>query len=108
MALQLDIRFQETIADHLPQSGGLAVASLVEVDVAAVDAAAVAPMPRSISRLRMKVESPGAPLPESPLPGVSGLQLAPPGELTPPLHGLIAPLPSAGMPGLPGGMKFPF
>src|SRR6478735_11915609 len=53
--------------------------------------------------------------PESPLPGVGGLQLAPPGELTPPLHGLIAPLPGAGAPGLPasdqavtgGGLPIP-
>jgi len=44
----------------------------------------------------------GSPLPESPLvPGITGVQLTPPGELTPPLHGLSAPLPSAGAPGLP-------
>jgi len=44
----------------------------------------------------------GSPLPESPvIPGITGLQLTPPGELTPPLHGLSAPLPSAGTPGLP-------
>jgi cysteine desulfurase/selenocysteine lyase len=43
---------------------------------------------------------PGAP-PESPLPAFDGLQLADAGELTPPLHGLAAPLPGAGLPGLP-------
>ena len=44
----------------------------------------------------------GSPMPESPfVPGVTGLQLTPSGELTPPLHSLAAPLPSAGMPGLP-------
>jgi cysteine desulfurase/selenocysteine lyase len=44
----------------------------------------------------------GSPGPESAMvPGVMGLQLTPPGELTPPLHGIAAPLPAAGAPGLP-------
>jgi len=43
-----------------------------------------------------------SPLPESPLtPGFAGLQVAPAGELTPPPFGLAAPLPSAGVPGVP-------
>jgi cysteine desulfurase/selenocysteine lyase len=35
------------------------------------------------------------------MPGVDGLQLAEAGELTPPLHGLLAPPPGAGAPGMP-------
>ncbi|MET0865882.1 MAG: family 2A encapsulin nanocompartment cargo protein cysteine desulfurase [Nakamurella sp.] len=35
------------------------------------------------------------------MPGLAGLQVAPPGELTPPLFGIAAPLPSAGFPGVP-------
>ena len=52
--------------------------------------------------------------PESAI-GVTGLQLTPPGELTPPTHGLAAPYPAAGAPGPPasdqpvtgGGMPTP-
>ena len=49
----------------------------------------------------------GVPVPETPVvPGVTGLQLAGPGELTPGVAGLSLPLPSAGLPlpsaGLPG------
>ena len=44
----------------------------------------------------------GAPVPEGPLvPGVTGLDLAAPGEFTPPAAGLTAPLPGAGAPGVP-------
>src|SRR5664279_2635047 len=43
----------------------------------------------------------GVPAPENPVvPGVTGVQLAGPGELTPGIPGLSSPLPSAGVPGL--------
>ena len=44
----------------------------------------------------------GLPAPENPvIPGITGVQLAGPGELTPGLPGLSSPLPSAGVPGIP-------
>ena len=44
----------------------------------------------------------GAPLPEEPIvPGLTGLDLASPGEFTPTAGGLAAPLPGDGAPGVP-------
>jgi len=44
----------------------------------------------------------GVPAPENPVvPGITGVQLAGPGELTPGIPGLSSPLPSAGLPGIP-------
>ncbi len=44
----------------------------------------------------------GVPAPENPVvPGITGVQLAGPGELTPGIPGLSSPLPSAGVPGIP-------
>jgi len=73
---------------------------------ASSDAAAASTVPPDPAEAADTVSSAArtstAPTPEEPLiPGLTGLQLAGPGQLTPGLVGLSQPLPSAGVPGMP-------